>query len=113
MLKKMLNNGSSREMANRSRTSLRFRVTLAMIFIALIPGILLSLIYFGNTNNFYKDKIEISVIRLIQIDISYQKIKDAMDYMEVTDKDMVLEKLYMLPTNSRRGKLSNKYQLPI
>lgn len=60
-------NGNSGNVAIKNRTSLRFRFTLAMIFMALIPGILLSLIYFGNINNFYRDKIEIYQVNTLNM----------------------------------------------
>ncbi len=60
-------NGNSGNVVIKSRTSLRFRFTLAMIFMALIPGILLSLIYFGNINNFYRDKIEIYQVNTLNM----------------------------------------------
>ena len=57
-----------------SRTSLRFRITLAMIFMSLVPGLLLTFLYFGNIKEFYRNKIEI--YQLNTLDMMKSKMED-------------------------------------
>jgi len=49
------------------RTSLRFRITSAMILLSLIPGIFLAFLYFRNIREFYKNKIEIHQLNTLNM----------------------------------------------
>lgn len=59
----------------KSRISLRFRISIAMIFMSLIPGLLLTFIYFGNIKEFYRDKIEVYQLNTLNM------MKSKMEYI--------------------------------
>ena len=59
----------------KNRISLRFRFTGAMILMTLLPGLLLTLIYFGNIKEFYKDKIEVYQLNTMDM------MKSKMEYI--------------------------------
>jgi len=69
------------EISKNNRTSLRFRFTAAMIFMSLIPGLLLSFIYFGNIKEFYRNKIEIYQINTLNM--MKAKIEDIISQSEI------------------------------
>ncbi len=48
-----------------NNTSLRFRFTVAIIFMSIVPGLILTFLFYNNMEKFYKEKIQIFQINLL------------------------------------------------
>lgn len=46
-------------------TSLRFRFTIAIIFMSIVPGLILTVLFYSNMEEFYKEKIQIYQLNLL------------------------------------------------
>ncbi|MBP1754693.1 MAG: hypothetical protein H6Q59_1091, partial [Firmicutes bacterium] len=51
----------------KKSTSMRFRFIIAILFMSIVPGLILTFLFYNNMENFYKEKIEIYQINLLNV----------------------------------------------
>ncbi len=69
------------------RTSLRFRVTVAIIFMSIVPGLALTFLFYHNMEDFYKEKIQIYQKNLL--DQMTSQMDNIMDQSKVASNQVL------------------------